>query len=97
MLSLYKYIIAFSVPMSKNLFQKKVDINIACYENILGSKLTWQQRENVYEKLSSLYYYRYILQNVQNARVNILPDELLCYENTTEGDDNGWWYFEYDF
>lgn len=87
----------FSLPFNKNMFEKKVDININCYENILGSKLTWQQRENIYNKLSSLYYYRYILQNVENYEVRILPDDLLCYENTIEGNETGWWYLEHDF
>ena len=97
MINIWRFIIGLCLPMSKNLFQQKVNIYINCYENLLDCNLDWKQRENVYEKLSSLYYYKYVLNNVQNARVRILPPELSCYENTTENDDNGWWYFEYDF
>jgi len=97
MFSLYKLILGLCLPLNKNMFQQKVNIQIACYENILGSNLNYKQREDIYEKLSSLYYYKYILQNVKNAKVNILPDDLLCYENTINGKENGWWYIEQDF
>ena len=97
MINIWRFIVGFSLPFNKNMFERKVDININCYENILGSKLTWQQRENIYNKLSSLYYYKYVLQNVENYKVCILPDDLLCYENTTEGNETGWWYFTEDF
>jgi hypothetical protein len=98
MLSLYKYVIALCIPMNgRELSKKKVDIQIACYENILNCRLSWREREDTFYKLSDLYYYKYILDNVKNYKVNILPDELLCYENTTEGDENGFWYIIEDF
>jgi len=98
MLSLYKYVIALCLPMNgRELFKKKVDIQIACYENILNCRLSWREREDTFYKLSDLYYYKYVLDNVKNYKVNILPDELLCNENATIGDDNGSWYIEEDY
>ena len=98
MISLYKYVIGFCMPFisSRNLFKKKVAVHIACYENILDCKLSWNERENIFYKLSDLYYYKYVLDNVQNYKVNILPDELMFNENTTTGDD-GNWYIEEDY
>ena len=97
MFSLYKLILGLCLPLNRDLFRQKVDINIACYENILGSNLSWREREATFYKLSDLYYMKYVLDNVQNAKVNILPDELLFKENTTKGDNNGAWYIEQYF
>lgn len=98
MLSLYKYIIGLCLPLNaRELFKQKVNIQIACYENILNCNLNWKEREETFYKLSDLYFYKYVLDNVQNAKVNILDPNLFCKENTTEGDDNGSWYLEYDF
>ena len=99
MLSLYKYIIGFCLPFipARDLFKKKIDIQITCYENILDCNLSWKQREDVFYKLSSLYHYKYVLDNVENYKVRILPDDLLCNKNTTEGDDTGYWILEEDF
>jgi len=98
MLSLYKYVIALCLPMNaRDLFRKKVDVNIACYENILDCNLSWKEREDIFYKLSDLYYYKYVLENVKNYKVEILPDDLLYNENTTTGDENGNWYIEEDY
>ena len=98
MINIWRFIVGFCLPMNaRDLFKKKVDITIACYENILNCNLSWREREDTFYKLSDLYYMKYVLDNVQNARVNVLPPELLCYENTTENDENGWWYLENDF
>ena len=99
MISLYKYVIGFCMPFipARDLFKKKVDIQIACYENILNCNLSWRERENTFYKLSDLYYYKYVLDNVKNYKVNILPDELMFNENTTIGDENGSWFIEEDY
>jgi hypothetical protein len=97
MFILYKLILGLCIPLNKNMFRQRVDINIACYENILDSNLSWREREMIFYKLSDLYYYKYVLDNVQNYKVNILPDDLLCYENTINGTENGAWYLFEEF
>lgn len=95
MLSIYKYIIAFCLPMNgRDLFKKKIDIQITCYENILNCRLSWREREHTFYKLSDLYYYKYILDNVRDERADIiLPNDafstgILKLENMSNYTEN---------
>jgi len=98
MINIWRFIVGFSLPMNaRDLFRRKVDIQITCYENILDCKLSWGEREQVFYKLSDLYYMKYVLNNVKEAKINILPLELLCDENKTEGDVDGYFYIQEDF
>jgi hypothetical protein len=98
MINIWRFIVGFSLPMNaRDLFRRKVDIQITCYENILTCNLSWRERENTFYKLSSLYHYKYVLDNVENYKVRILPDDLLCNKNTTEGDGTGYWILDEDF
>ena len=93
MISLYKYVIGFCMPFipARDLFKKKVDIQIACYENILTCNLSWRERENTFYKLSDLYYYKFMLDNIQDTNdITILDPDLVYYEN-------GSWFIEEDY
>jgi len=101
MISVYKFVLGLCVPMGAREFHKKsVDIKISVYENLLDCDLSWQERENCFYKLSDLYYYKYVIDNVRNAEVHILPEEYDYLNGTIENDkedlnNNGWWYFDY--
>jgi hypothetical protein len=75
-----------------------IDVRIACFTNILDTPLTFTERENVFSTLHDLMYYKYVLQNVENAEVRILPDRFDC-PNATEGsgEDSGSWYLLEDY
>jgi len=98
MISIWRFIVGLCLPMNaRDLFRKKVDVHIACYENILDCKLSWREREDIFYKLSDLYYMKYVLNNVKEAKINILPPELLCDVNKTENDDGGSFYIQEDY
>lgn len=65
-----------------------IDVRIACHTNVLDSPLSWQEREAVFAKLADLFYYKYVLQNVESAEVRFLPDGYDCPEN------GAWYLFE---
>jgi hypothetical protein len=92
MISLYKYVIGFCIHFvpARDLFKKKIDIQISCYENILTCNLSWLERQNTFYKLSDLYYYKFMLDNVQDIHNITILDPDLAYEN-------GSWFIEEDF
>ena len=89
MLSVLCSFLGLCVPLIK-----RVDVQLACWQNILESPLTHTEREATLSRISNLMCYKYVLQNVQSARVRILPEELLCKPVEGEG---GAWYLEEDF
>ena len=94
MISLYKIVFGFCLPINgRDYFRKKVEVNISVWENIIQcGKLSWRERVNAYEKLGELYEYKYVLDNVKSAKVNILPEDLQ-HVNTIENDDTDSSYF----
>jgi hypothetical protein len=92
MISLYKYVIGFCMPFvpARDLYKKKIDVQIACYENILSCKLSLRERRDTFYKLSDLYYYKFMLDNVQDIHNITIMDPDLAYEN-------GSWFIEEDF
>ena len=94
MISLYKIVLGFCLPINgRDYFKKKVEVNISVWENIIQcGKLSWSERINAYEKLGELYHYQYVLDNVKSAKVNILPEDLQ-HVNTIENDDTDESYF----
>ena len=67
-----------------------IDVRIACHTNRLDAPLSWQEREFVYAQLADLFYYKYVLANVQSAEVRLLPDTYDCPETAC-------WYLAEDF
>jgi hypothetical protein len=94
MISLYKIVLGFCLPINgRDYFKKKVEVNISVWENIIQcGKLSWSERINAYEKLGELYHYQYVLDNVKSAKVNILPEDLQ-HVNTIENDSTDQSYF----
>lgn len=99
MISLYKIVLGFCLPINgRDYFRKNVDVQITCWENIIQSnRLSWSERLNAYEKLGELFEYKYVLDNVKNAKVNILVEDLE-YINTVENNetDESYWYLDLD-
>lgn len=59
-----------------------INVKIACWENILQSPLTWQQRSNAHNYLSELYWQKYYI------KTTVYKKKLF---------ENGTWYLEEDF
>ncbi len=100
MISIYKIVFGFCLPMNgRDYFRKKVDVQISCWENIIQcNNLSWSERINAYEKLSELFEYKYVLDNVKNAKVCVLPEDLE-HINTVENydtDESYWAWFDID-
>ena len=72
-----------------------LDVRIACFSNLLDSPLTLAEREKVFGTLHQLFFYKYVLQNVESAEVRFLPDRFDC-PNVTN-DDGGSWYLAEEF
>lgn len=70
-----------------------IDVRIACLTNTLDSPLSWQEREAVFAKLSDLFWYQYVQQNVKNAEVRLFPE---TYDCPIDWDD-GVWFLAEDF
>ena len=94
MISLYKLVVGFCLPINgRDYFRKKVDVSITVWENVIQcNNLSWSERVNAYEKLGELFEYKYVLDNVKNAKVNILPEDLE-HINTVENDETDESYF----
>lgn len=73
-----------------------LDVRIACFSNLLDSPLTFSEREKVFGTLHQLFFFKYVLQNVESAEVRFLPDHFDCPPSVT-GDDGGAWYLAEDY
>ena len=61
-----------------------IDVKVKCYTNMLDSpNLSWQEREAVFAKISDLFYYKYVQENLKTVQV--------------QPEDGGLWYLQQDF
>ena len=60
-----------------------IDVRVKCLTNVLDSPMSWQEREAVFAKISDLFYYQYVQENVKNVQV--------------QPEDGGLWYLQQDF
>tara|TARA_R110000744_G_scaffold57975_1_gene121229 strand:- start:391 stop:690 length:300 start_codon:yes stop_codon:yes gene_type:complete len=98
MFSLYKIVFGFCLPINgRDHFRKKVDVQISCWENIIQcSNLSWKERVNAYEKLGELFEYKHVLDNVKDAKVNILPEDLEHVNTNDVETDESYSWFDFD-
>jgi len=68
MLGLVTTALSFSLPINaRDLYRQKVDIKIQCWTSILDCpNLSWRERENAFENLSTLYYEQFALASKNN-------------------------------
>ena len=101
MINFYKLLFAFGATLNpNNLFYTKIKKKIIKYENSLNN---FGDNNKVFYKLSYLYNYKYVLDNVKLNNINIKNmqhniDENLFTDsiyNNNYNNDTGWWYFMY--
>lgn len=98
MINFYKLLFAFCSTLNpNNLFYMKIKNKIIKYENNLNN---YGYNNELSYKLSYLYNYKYVLDNVKLNNINLKNmqnniDENLFNDSIYYKNDTGWWYFIY--
>jgi len=93
MLGLVTAALALSLPINaREHYRQKINIKIQCWHSILDSpSLSWRERENAFENLSTLYYEQYVLDNVPDADY-FPPIDLSLFDKSNDTEIDYTWF-----